>query len=201
MVTGGLSLHETIAEARDSEIEETLYEEKSALPRFRQMHSSCFPRFVPFGLYQISSPVAGSELSAVWEKRPIRSHSREQRGSCLTKKGRIARAGVAPRAGIATINTFHHVAKQNGGGGGGEGDGGEDDGSSRWRSVRRKSEREREILRVSARRSQRSRKFPLWRKLEWFHRSRSTPLVRSLFLSPAAPVEILSTLVKIELAF
>lgn len=51
------------------------------------MHSSCFPRLVPFGLYQISSPVAGSgafrSLEDAADKVPSLA-----RGSHLTERGR-----------------------------------------------------------------------------------------------------------------
>lgn len=96
------------------------------------MHSSCFPRFVPFGLYQISSPVAGSGVFRSLEDAADKVPSLA-RGSRLTRK---KDKRLCPEAGEATINTFHHVAKQNG-----RDDEGEDDGSSRERSVREKKKR------------------------------------------------------------
>lgn len=71
------------------------------------MHSSCFPWFVPFGLYQISSLGARPRLSAVGKNYPIRSHLLLLYRTFFTKKGR--RVGAGRRV---TINTFHYIARQ-----------------------------------------------------------------------------------------
>lgn len=68
------------------------------------MHSSCFPWFVPFDLYQISFSRSWAEAFRSWE---LPDKVPPLHRAFLTKKGR--RAGASRRV---TINTFHHIARQ-----------------------------------------------------------------------------------------